>query len=44
MGLGQSERKNGQDGGYMGTFPGGPVVKVPRSQWREHKFNPCLGN
>ena len=25
-------------------FPGSPVVKIPRSQWREHKFNPWLGN
>jgi len=25
-------------------LPGGPVVKTPRSQFREHWFNPWSGN
>ena len=27
-----------------GDFPGGPVVKTPRSQCRGPGFNPCSGN
>ena len=28
----------------IGTSSGSPVVKTPRFQCREHRFNPWLGN
>ena len=28
----------------VGDFPGSPVVKTPCSQYRQHGFNPWLGN
>ena len=30
--------------GHLRDFPGGPVVKTPRSQCREPGFNPWSGN
>ena len=28
----------------LGDFPGGPVIKTPRSQCRGHRSGPWLGN